>query len=376
MLDVGDRLRLVGLGLDRLVAPDMVRNGTAERPGTEVGTGVGLFAVGPEQSQSVAGREVGRVLECGQVPPHPGGHDEQRSEHAQAQEDELPTERGRAGGQGGRNQEEGDEEYELGPDEGLGTAGHAEKDGAHPGGPSPQPDDGQEDESHEQHVRRLRHQDAVGEPHVGVAGGQKCGGESDPGSGQSPAQKTDAEDDPGPQDGHRHPLGRGPGVEAEQPGRRSQEERGERGMGGALGCDEGSPEELTDGETEAGEAVPEGVVQLAVLVARHDEDVGHPHAGAGEDDGGEGQAEAQAPHRTADRPEDGGPAAVARRRRPLGRVGSVAGGDLVSGDLVSGDLVSVDLVSVDHRVPNWSAMQRLTVWGRGWPVGMGRESGA
>ena len=219
MLDVGDGLGLVGLGLDRLVALDRIRNGAAEGPGTEVGTGVGLFAVGPEQGQSVTGREVGRVLEGGQVPPHPGGDDDRGGQHTESQEAELPAERGRAGGQGGRQQEEGDEEYELGPDQDLGAAGQAEKDGADPGGAAPEADDGQQDESHDQHVRRLRHQDAVGEPHVGVAGGQKSGGESDPGPGQSPAQQTDAQDDPGPQDGHGHPLRGGPGVEAEEPER-------------------------------------------------------------------------------------------------------------------------------------------------------------
>jgi hypothetical protein len=134
-------------------------------------------------------------------------------------------------------------------------------------------------------------------------------------------------------------------------------------MGGALSRDEGTPEELADGETEAGEAVPEGVVQLAVLVARHDEDVGHPPAGPGEHDGGEGQTEAQSPHRSADRPEDGGPAVAARRGRLLGRVGRVDDRELARGDGLS----------VDHEVATVSAMQRLMVWGRGWSEGTGRK---
>lgn len=187
MSDVGDRRVLIGVGLDRLVAVGRHRYGTPEGPRTQRRTVVGVLAVGAEKSESVTGRDVSRVLEGGQVPPHPRRQDEGGGQHAEAEESELPAERRRARRQGGGDQEERDEEDQFGPHQGFSPAGRTEQDDAHHRGPPPEPHDGQQDEGHPEHRRCLRHQDPVGDPEVGIARRQERGGESDPRPGQGPA---------------------------------------------------------------------------------------------------------------------------------------------------------------------------------------------
>jgi hypothetical protein len=253
-------------------------DGATEGPGAEVGPVVTLLAVGPEESQSVAGGDVGGVVEGGQVASHPGGQNGGGGQYAHADQAEFAGNGSGAGGQGGGDEQERDEEDQLGPHQGFGPAGRAEQDDAHEGGALPQADDGQQDEDHPEHGRCLRHQDAVGDPEVRIGAGQEGGHQADPGTGQSPTEEPHAQHHARPQDGHGHALRRGAGVEAEDPGGRGQEQRGERGMGRALGRTEGHPEELVDSQAEGGEAVPQGVVELAVLVAGDDQDVGHPVA--------------------------------------------------------------------------------------------------
>ena len=97
-------------------------------PQTEYRPAVGLGAVRPQQSQAVAGRDIRRVLEGGQIAPDPGGQNERRRHHSDAEQKESPSQRDPTGDQGGGDQQAGHEQDQLGPHQSFDPAGKAEQD--------------------------------------------------------------------------------------------------------------------------------------------------------------------------------------------------------------------------------------------------------
>ena len=142
--------------------------------------------------------------------------------------------------------------------------------GAHEGRLPQETYQGEENQGHEEHRRRFRHQDAAGDPEIGCQGRQCRRDQSNARAGDGLPEETNAEDHPSSQDGHGEELS-GTRFMGDDEADRSEEER-RQGWMRCRGCGvERDPEELVRRQFARGDAVPKGVVELAGLVARHEE---------------------------------------------------------------------------------------------------------